>query len=74
MNWLIWMLLFAVATTLFYQIYSEKYECVERKFVIEVGGCDRNGWCGVRYDDGTASELLKPLKGWNCTKFGRVKK
>lgn len=42
--------------------------CVNR-VVENVGGCDRNGFCGVRYyEDGSVDRLFYPVKGQTvCT-------
>lgn len=47
----------------------ERRECVETKVVTIVGGCERNGDCGVQYADGTFGVLRLPVVGKTvCTK------
>lgn len=45
-------------------LYSAPHNgCVKLATVTEVGGCDRDGKCGVKLDDGQFDELLKPVRG-----------
>jgi hypothetical protein len=36
------------------------------KKVVKVGGCDRFGECGVRYNDGSSGSCYYPVEGSTC--------
>ncbi len=41
-----------------------KERCYTNKRVTEVGACDRHGYCGVLFEDGSAMrDVLQPVRG-----------
>jgi hypothetical protein len=54
------------AILLFAILYPElrKWPCPrEEKKVARVGGCDKNGYCGVVFEDGSYDFVLRPVVG-----------
>lgn len=49
-------------------IFSCERVCTQRKRVDEIGGCNRDGRCGVRYTDGSFGDEYMPVRtGAYCT-------
>jgi hypothetical protein len=47
-----------------------KRECIESKMVLNVGGCDKYGQCGVLFEDETGGVIEYPVVGARyCTKY-----
>ena len=58
-----------VAIALFPQ---PKLECVSRSKVVTVGGCNRDGNCGVKLEDGSFTNAYFPVVGVSvCTHYNR---
>lgn len=44
-------------------LVSCRSECVKTAKIIKVGGCDKNGICGVAYSDGSSGREYFPVEG-----------
>ena len=46
-------------------VYTVKHpmKCVQYKQVTLIGGCDKNGYCGVSYNDGSSGWVRYPVVG-----------
>lgn len=45
-----------------YQSFYYNRVC-ETEWIKSIGGCDRSGYCGVRYESGRFGEALRPAIG-----------
>lgn len=55
-----------------YDAYTAKYECIEKR-IVSVGGCNRDGWCGVMLDDNTKDSAHLPVVGETHKQCYRIK-
>jgi hypothetical protein len=52
----------------------QRYGCTKSSIIKAVGGCDRDGYCGVLFQDGTYEALVyQPVIGIRrCLEYGPV--
>lgn len=57
------LLFFSAVLVLLYVVYQHPSCSHQKKVVTKVGGCDRVGYCGVVFADGTAGKARYPVEG-----------